>query len=144
MEDDVFMKMVLDKLTNIETTSEARHVRLHDRIDAIQKDTTANTVVLAKIEADIPLIKQDLFEHKEGVIQNRGRIASLEDATRDQEHAINKSVESYKNQVEPVIKHVEAMQAFPSKIWSFTINASKFLAAIVLILSSAAWLLDWF
>ena len=155
MSDDVLMKMLLDRLSNMETKSESRDVRIHERMDSVKDANTKTEHTLTKMETDIVEIKKDLFEHKEGVIQNRGEIAKqavliseLTIATEDQEIAIKDSVALYKSEVAPVITHIADMQALPGKIKGWIISSSKVLAALVVILSSfgalAGYFAGWF
>jgi len=144
MEDDQFKDLVIRKLEKIEEKQETRHDKLHTMIHDVRDEQMKNSMVLSQMKLDIPEIKKDLFEHKEGVIQNRTRIKELEEATRDQESAINESVQIYKDQVSPVIKHVENMQAMPEKIRSFIIKTSKVMGAIALILASTGSILAYF
>jgi hypothetical protein len=67
MDDLEFKKLVLEGLKSLETQLNEKHEKIHEKVDQL--------VLTSAIQAkDIEQIKIDLYEHKEGVIQNRARI----------------------------------------------------------------------
>jgi len=119
--------------------------RLSAQQAEMSKDITKTVTI---IDRDLPEMRKDLNKHIEGVMQNRARIRSLEVTIQDQEAVIEKAVNQYNKRVAPVIEHVEAMQAIPSKIKNFIITTSKILGAIAVITASAGsiagYFLGWF
>ena len=60
-------------------TSTCGHLdRIESKVDKIIDSQTDLKVDIAKIKKDVSVNTSDLTEHKEGVIQNRKRIANLE------------------------------------------------------------------
>jgi len=151
MDDQIFKELVIKKLDKIEEKHEkaeekhdARHNKFQTSLQEMRESQIESSLILSQVKVDIPLIKQDLFEHKEGVIQNRTRIMSMETAIHGQEDVINKAIGQYKNEVEPVINHVRSMQALPGKAKSFLISTSKVLAAVVTIIGSIGAITAYF
>lgn len=144
MDDTEFKKLVVRKLEKIEEKHEETHVRLQKSVQDVREEQLRNSLILSQMQKDIPEIKKDLFEHKEGVMQNRASIKALKTEIRSQEEAINSAVYQYKNEVEPVVNHVKAMQALPGKIKSITVFLSKMTAAVALLLGSVGTILAYF
>jgi len=155
MDDEQFKDLVIRKLEKIEDRHEkfedkqsTKWDKLQDCMQDVREEQSKNSIILSQMQTDIPDIKKDLFEHKEGVIQNRSRIESLEAATVHQEEAITASLETHRLEVEPIIRHVADMQELPGKVKDFIINASKVMVAVVTILASSgsiiAYFMGWF
>lgn len=155
MDDNQFKELVLRKLDKIEEKHEkaeekheSRHEKLQAAVMEVREEQLRNSIILSQVERDIPEIKKDLFEHKEGVIQNRTAIQALQSTVTDQDVIINKAVSQYTEEVKPVVEHVKSMQELPTKIKDFIISASKIMAALVTILGSAgaiiAYFMGWF
>lgn len=89
------LNRVLDKMESMQ-----------DRLISIALTQERHSVVL---ETDIPEIKEDLRQHKEGVIQNRSRVENLEKLAEDHREIINK-VANFREEVQPIIEHVESMR----------------------------------
>ena len=151
MDDKDFRDLLIRKLEKLEERSvfhdeKNRHSfeKTNEAIQAVRDEQLRHSIILSLVERDLPDMKLDLFEHKEGNIQNRHRIMALEIATREQDVIIEKAVSQYRDEVQPVILHVKAMQELPSKIKNFIISASKIMGAITVILGSTATIVAYF
>lgn len=87
--------------------------RMMDKLDAVQDKLIGICLTQERhsviLESDIPEIKEDLRQHKEGVIQNRTRVEKLEDLAEDHREILDK-VANFREEVQPIIEHVESMR----------------------------------
>ena len=144
MPDNKLIDIILDKLEKIQETQEIKHEKLHNVVSEIKEKQIHNSIILAQMEKDIPEIKKDLFEHKEGVIQNRAHIKHLDDSIIAQDAVVEEALRKYSDEVAPVIDHVRSIQEIPQKIIKF----SKVVGAIALTMTSIitiwGYLNGWF
>ena len=144
MQDSEFKQLLLANLAKIEAKQDnvAAQVAEIKTLQALQGRD------IESIMRDIPEIKEDLRQHKEGNIQNRTRIEHIERLNMDQDALINKTLETYQKEVAPVVEHVIWMQSLPAKITKVVITTAKIMGALVAILGSGgaltAYLAGWF
>lgn len=131
------MDVILRQLDRIEQKMESQHTDFSDKVSRIAETQAQHTVILDRVE-------KDLYEHKEGVIQNRTHIQHLEDTVKNQDNLISQAVETYKNEVKPVVEHVDWMRNLPTNIKNWVISASKVLGAIAVIVTSIATIAAYF
>lgn len=140
MDDREFKQLLLANLAKIESKQDD----LNDKLEVVGKTQALQGKDIESMMRELPEIKEDLRQHKEGNIQNRTRIAHIEKLNMDQDQLINKTLETYQKEVKPVVDHVLWLQALPKKISSSIVTASKIMAAVVVILGSAGTLLAYF
>jgi len=94
--------------------------RIADNVDRVEERVTDIAITQGKhsvyldrhskiLEADIPEIKEDLRQHKEGVIQNRARVEILESLAKDHREIIE-DVAEFRKEIGPVLEHVDFMR----------------------------------
>lgn len=140
MEDLQFRQLVISKLEKLEEKSEKADFRVQE----IREEQIKHSFILNQLEKDIPEIKVDLFEHKEGVIQNRSEIKRLSKALKSQDEVIEEAVTKYSSEVMPVVEHVKYLQSLPSKVTGFIIGVSKVVGAIAVIAAAVGSLVAYF
>jgi len=93
--------------------------RLADKLDKVDEKVTSIAIEQAKasvvLESDIPEIKEDLRQHKEGVIQNRARVQILEDLADDHQEILQ-DIKKFHQDINPVIEHVNFMRKIKDKV----------------------------
>ena len=136
MQDIEFKQLLLANLEKIESKQDT----LNAKVEEIRLNLALQGKDLESIKVDLPEIKEDLRLHKEGNIQNRTRIAHIEQLNLDQDALINKTLSIYQQEVKPVVDHVIWMQSMPAKIVKWAVGVSKVLAALVAIAASAGTL----
>jgi len=151
MDNEDFKEIVIKKLDRLEERHESaeerhesRHERMQEYINDIKDSQLEQALAIRSIEVEIPVIKKDLFEHKEGNIQARKRIEHIESIIEDQDALIAKSLEAYRKEMAPIVEHVVWIQTLPKKTKDFLITTSKILGAIVTIGASIAAIMNWF
>jgi hypothetical protein len=151
MDNDDFKELVIKKLDkieerhdNAEERHESRHERMQEYISDIKESQLEQALAIKAMEVELPVIKRDLFEHKEGNIQARKRIEHIESIIEDQDALIEKSLEAYRKEMAPIVEHVMWIQTLPTKTKEFLISTSKVLGAIAAIGASIAAIMQWF
>lgn len=140
MEDSQFKQFVISMLEKLEDRTE----KVDDKMQEFREDQIKHSFILTQLQEDIPEIKKDLFEHKEGVIQNRSEIKRLNVAIKSQDEVIEEAVTKYKEEVMPVVDHVKYMQSLPTKISDFVIKLSKVITAVVIVVTALGSLAAFF
>jgi hypothetical protein len=117
---------------------------MQEYISDIKESQLEQALAIKAMEVELPVIKRDLFEHKEGNIQARKRIEHIESIIEDQDALIEKSLEAYRKEMAPIVEHVMWVQTLPTKTKEFLISTSKVLGAIAAIGASIAAIMQWF
>lgn len=123
MDDREFKDLVLDGLKGLDSKLEHKYDKLHEKIHEL----VIQGVIQSK---DIAQIKEDLFEHKEGVKQNRARIELLEKVDGSQAAEIQNKINELKLEFNPVIEYVKRKQEFPKKLMQHSLYFTKLIAAL--------------
>ena len=144
MDDKNFKDLVIRKLERLEESQEDKHGKFQSSLQEMREEQIKHSYILSALGRDIPEIKKDLFEHKEGVIQNRAELKRLNASVKTQDEVIDHALKKYSSEVLPVIEHVKYMQSLPEKTADFLIKASKVTTAILILIGGIGTLIAYF